>query len=67
VRDPRLHKFRVVLSCGCVLYTAMRPHRNESRYTCRSNQGHSYNQPWVSFEYPGREQSFENPSLTKVS
>lgn len=67
MKDPRSGKFRIIPSCGCSLYTGMRPHRHESRYTCRSNQGHSYNQPWMSFEYPGGQQVFENPLLARQS
>lgn len=63
MRDPRLRNFCITLSCGCRIYTSMRPHRQQSRYACQSNQGHSLNQPWASYQYRGQERICENPLL----
>lgn len=52
------------LVCGCRIKLRVKPMRPTSKYGCRSNQGHSYNQPWASYEDNGR--FFENP-LTPAS
>lgn len=52
---------RVTLSCGCRVRVRLKPLRGTSRYVCRSGLGHSYNQPWVSYEDNGR--TFQNESL----
>lgn len=67
MKGSRPDRFRVTLSCGCSVYTTMRPARNESRYACRSNQGHSYDQVWTSFWNPHFGRTFENPLLTRVT
>lgn len=67
MKDPRLRNCQVILPCGCSVYTSMRPHRQQSMYVCPSNQGHSYNQPWMSYRYRDQEQFYENPLLAKTS
>jgi hypothetical protein len=51
----------VTLVCNCRVRLRMKPLRPNARYTCRSNLGHSYNQPWASYEDGGR--VFHNPAL----
>jgi hypothetical protein len=48
-----------VLLCGCRIKLRIKPLRPSARFGCRSNQGHSYNQLWASYEDNGR--TFENP------
>lgn len=50
-----------ILSCGCRIKLRVKPMRPSAKYTCRSNMGHSYNQPWASYEDGGR--VFHNPAL----
>jgi hypothetical protein len=40
----------------------LKPLRGNAKYVCRSGLGHSYNQPWKSYEDNGR--TFENQTLT---
>lgn len=50
-----------ILSCGCRIKLRVKPMRPSAKYGCRSNLGHSYNQPWVTYEDNGR--TFNNPAV----
>lgn len=52
----------VTLLCGCRMKIRLKPLRGNAKYVCRSGLGHSYNQPWKSYEDNGR--TFENQTLT---
>ena len=51
----------VTLACGCKIKMRAKPMNQTSKFMCRSGQGHSYNQPWMSYEDNGR--NFQNPAL----
>jgi len=51
-RDPA-DLVMITLVCGCRVGSYLKPMWAASKYMCRSNQGHSYNQPWVSYVHRG--------------
>jgi len=52
---------RVTLACGCSIRMRSKPMGPTVKYTCRSGLGHSYNQPWSSYQDNGTD--FENRGL----
>jgi hypothetical protein len=52
----------VTLACGCVVRLRAKPMNPNSKFLCRSGQGHSYNQPWMF--YKDGDRVFENPQQT---